>query len=129
MRWDSRYEQWDDVKVEDMIGRTFEKIIVNSEEIYFEDKDGIFTFYHSQDCCESVYIESIIGDVEDLLNTPLLKAEEAIQTGNDNYESSTWTFYKFATIKGYVDIRWVGESNGYYSESVDLKYKSKLESI
>lgn len=117
--------------LKNMVGSIFPAVTANGSELIFENATDRYVFAHSQDCCESVYIESIVGDIEDLVNTPILIAEESFgDTPDDSTaepsESYTWTFYKFATFKGYVDIRWLGESNGYYSESVDVQHTSKV---
>lgn len=113
--------------LESMLGLVFTKVegAVNDEELVFVAEDGRrFVFGHMQDCCETVDINDIVGDLNDLVGEPLLRAEEStnvdLPAPSKYAESYTWTFYKFATRKGYVDVRWLGESNGYYSESVDL---------
>ena len=87
------------------------------------DDGRSFKLYHEQDCCETVTIEEVVGELDDLLNSPLVLAEEVSDEGWDadaGGDHVTWTFYKLATIKGAVTIRWYGTSNGYYSESVDF---------
>lgn len=114
----------------ELLGKTLTSVrgVVGGEQIEFVCDDGsIYVMHHQSDCCESVEIESIVGDLADLIGSPILKAEEATSDQTpEGYkheyepESQTWTFYKLATIKGYIDIRWLGESNGYYSEEVDF---------
>lgn len=95
---------------------------VQDDEMIFECSDGEkYELYHNQDCCESVYIEDICGDLNDILNSPIISAEESTSYNPNASESGTWTFYKIDTIKGGVTIRWNGESNGYYSESVSFE--------
>ena len=123
----SYWEIFDDkVEIADLKDKQFEFIIKeDNESLVFIGLDCIYIMAHIQDCCESVRIDDICGDLEDLIGSPIRIAEELhsdkILPAKDEWdESFTWTFYKFATSKGYVDIKWYGTSNGYYSESVDL---------
>lgn len=122
------------IEVSSLVDITLTRAAQVGCEIHFEALGGRkLVMKHRQDCCESVDIESIVGDLSDLVGVPLLVAEEVssdgvppVDPGDAEYGSFTWTFYKFATIRGYVDIRWYGTSNGYYSESVDL-YERPIE--
>lgn len=135
MSWEDDYPS-----IDVLVGKTLTSVTINEDRdrIELETSDGEhYVFYHRQDCCESVDIESVVGDLQDLLNTPLLLAEEVVSDTNpediqaqianraeDDWtfaygdDSFTWTFYRFQTIKGSVTIRWYGSSNGYYSEGV-----------
>ena len=110
----------------EILGKTCIKVVVSDDksEMTMHFRDGALArFYHSQDCCENVSIDDIVGDFNDLIGNPLTMAEEVVNRDDNmgrSLDSFTWTFYKFATVKGYVDVKWLGESNGCYSESVDI---------
>ena len=113
----------------ELVGKTLVSVerqnsgLGDSESIVFTtDAGDRYGMYYEQDCCASCYIEDIAGDLNDLVGSPIVRAEE---NGNDEVEppspeetpeSFTWTFYRIATANGLVVIRWYGSSNGYYSE-------------
>jgi hypothetical protein len=109
--------------IEVLLNKTMVSVVNNdNQEIIFTTTDGEkYKLYHQQVCCESVTVDDITGDLGDLVGAPILKSEETSNRQGANYEFVTWTFYHFATIKGYVTIRWCGSSNGYYSEAVDFE--------
>lgn len=110
-------------------GKTLTKIEgmeVDCSLVKFSCSDGSeYLMYHDQDCCESVGINDVEGDVSDIIGLPVVIAEEVSSEdypapSGDYVESYTWTFYRISTQKGMVVLRWLGESNGYYSESVSF---------
>lgn len=111
--------------LEHIIGKTITSITgmeQDSEEVIFTLEDGSsWAMYHCQSCCESVWLEDINGDINKIINLPILKFDEKVQYDENAVKSGTFTFYTIATVKGYVDLRWHGESNGYYSEAVDFR--------
>ena len=108
----------------DLIGHTLTAERVNGDEVELEIAGRKFVLAHSQDCCESVKLVDVCGEMSDLLAGPILQAEESSSPGGDpppeNPDSWTWTFYRISTNLGQVVFRWLGESNGYYSETVDF---------
>ena len=127
------YLETKEAEFKDLKGATIHSIIINDnkENVTLNTTQGTYIMYHRQDCCESVELEDVVGDLEDIIGTPVLMAEERVSENKNpddmlvkdlpEYQDSfTWTFYEIATVKGSVTLRWYGESNGYYSESVEF---------
>lgn len=117
-----------------LLGKTIISINGGKDSNYlsFRTTDGdSYLMHHEPECCESVTLEDVFGDLEDLIGSEILLAEKVtnvtqpedydhVEHGTSCDDEELWTFYKFATLKGYVDLRWYGTSNGYYSVSVQL---------
>lgn len=107
--------------MEKLIGQTFDKVVSDDDGVrFYQGNLKRFSLHHEQDCCESVYLEDVAGDLQDLVGTPILLSEESYEHGEEGHESATWSFYKLATVKGHVTIRFFGSSNGYYGETAYL---------
>lgn len=116
-----------EVSCTELVGKLFISATATDNKLVLVDSENIiYTFVHEQECCEEVYIESIVGDINVLINEPLIECEEVVSQNDLNDEASeTYTFYKFRTLKGYITIRWYGTGNGYYSESVKILQTNK----
>jgi hypothetical protein len=119
--------------IKDLMGLTISKIegaIKGSTEIEFEIADGRrFRMEHSQQCCESVRVEDVCGDINDLIGFPVVRAEQPSsadepKSPGESVHSWTWTFYILGTSRGTVTFRWLGKSNGCYSERVNAEWVS-----
>jgi len=126
---------WDkDVALAELEGKVIKEIVGLEKE---SDEVRIFTecgkeylFYHDQNCCESVALNDFDGCADDMIGATIISAEavsnkDSGEKPSEYADSWTWTFYKIETTKGGILMRWLGESNGYYSESVSFVWANK----
>lgn len=117
------------INLSELVGKTIQVVEnENNESILFVCTDlSAYEMYHMQDCCEDVGVYNINGDLQSLVGKTILSITESI-LGDwpkdvqepECLESFTWTVFIIETESSTVVIRWLGTSNGYYSESVYL---------
>ena len=112
--------------IDDLVGKVIKGLAYSDEYFQILTDDCVYAFYHEYSCCESVWLTQVDGISDKIIGSRIVIAEVVTKTGEDGvidtdeYDSVTWSFYKIGTNKGMIDFRWQGESNGYYSETVDL---------
>jgi len=115
------------IEIESLIGEVLTHIDTDdSDQILLTTESGRqILIHHYQDCCETVKIEDTEGKWHELIGKPILMAKHDVYPSGDpppEYQDSwTRTTLTFKVNDATVISKWIGESNGYYSESVDLE--------
>lgn len=121
-----------------LVGKTVESIeLLNGQVTFNVASDGKYKLTYEGDCCSEGELIDVAGELTDLVGSPIVMAELVTNTdavrqnhlppsATERAEqmdqgSFTWSFYKFATAKGYVTLSWFGTSNGYYTETVEFR--------
>lgn len=135
-------DQFQDCEFETLKGHTLKNYISyddsysgGSVELEIKSRNGYtFKFRHYQQCCEHVYLEDVLDDLLDIIQSDeeILYAEkssseddnyndQALEFPGDSENTVTYTFYKLRTKSYSCTLRFYGTSNGCYSEDVDFE--------
>lgn len=124
----TKYFQLKFVTIDELKGKTITKIKNENgggRVVIFTKEGPIYRMDHQQDCCETVLCTEIEGEIEQILNSPVTNTKEIIEHDEEgklsDYESLTLTDFLIETESARLLIKWLGTSNGYYSESVIIE--------
>ena len=106
--------------IDELVGKVVRGLAYSGEYFQILTDDCVYAFYHEYSCCESVWLTQVDGISDKIIGSRIVIAEVVTDEKDTEYGHITWSFYKIGTNKGMIDFRFQGESNGYYSEIVDL---------
>jgi hypothetical protein len=99
------------MQLDGFIGRTLTSITCEpgGKEMFFKFDDGHdYKMYHPQFLCETVFLHGFVGDLNNLIGTPIISAEK-MDTDDIHREDSVHPVfsYRLRTAMGAVDFNWV----------------------
>ena len=115
--------------LDDLFGRKVKSVTgchKGSEYMEICFTDGLKAIFEPANYMANVEIEDVNGDPQGMVGNLITLVEVISDLDSAN---NTWTYYRFATLDGYIDIRWFGSSNGYYSEKVNWYIKDENDEI
>ena len=108
----------------DLIGKTVKVISIDNDELDITvtdgEKDYRYGIRHFQDCCESVSLDSVDGNIHNMIGKKITDAYSMISDlPYEEYSGSgTRSVYRIVAEDDYLWLEWRGRSNGYYGEGV-----------
>lgn len=104
--------------------RSIEGLYIHSESVKITTDEFVYDIFHIQDCCEDVEVNKIGDNIDDILNEIIILAEEDVSDCE-----GTLTRFTLQTKNGIFNFSFLGRSNGYYSETVDITKKPIRQDI
>ena len=118
--FDYKYRSNTMCSIDELVGKAIRGLAYNDEYFQILTDEYVYIFYHEYDCCENVWLTQVDGISDKIIGSRIVIAEVVTDEKDTEHSHITWSFYKISTNKGMIDFRFQGESNGYYSETVDL---------
>ncbi len=115
----------------DLIGRDVVAVDIHTDEVIIETSTLSIRAYHCRECCEDFRFIKCDGDIGSLFGTVKVAEEDGGASAPDEFrsmvvdDSHTWTKLTIATASATVHFWFLGQSNGYYGESVDFQELTK----
>lgn len=96
-----------------LVGNILTNVVRVDDAIQFSIKDHEYKIAHEQICCETVYLDDVVGDLKDIEDTIILDAKETISKCGAY-------FYDIRSIKGSVTLRFMQEYSSMYSSKASI---------
>ena len=113
-----------DISLENLVGKTIVSIqgLETDLGIFLTCSDGsVYEWYHCDECCDIISLNDILGNISDLIGSPIVKYSKESREVDLLLIETGWSFYNVATDKEFVTVRWYGESSGNYSNKGKFK--------